>query len=157
MKAEYINPFLSTITAVLKELVPDIQVERGNLQLKEPPIIVSGCASLIGVAGTAEGRVILDMTKEVAVAIASASNPEKFTEFNSFVASTINEITNMICGGAITQLNSQGFKMDISTPSLFVGEDLELFDTSSVKESIVIPIKTNYGDIIVNVALSERT
>jgi chemotaxis protein CheX len=154
MQAIYINPFLRAISRVLKDLIPDIEIERGQLDKKESPIITSGCASIVSITGTAVGRVILDMTESVSLSIAGAFHQEVFPHFNELVASTINEITNMICGGAITELNGQGLDMEISPPSLFLGEKMELYDAANVSTGIVIPIKTNYGDILVNVALS---
>jgi chemotaxis protein CheX len=154
MQAVYINPFLTTISMVLRQVVPDIQIDRGPLAKTTTPIQTSGCSTIISMTGSASGRVILDMPKGVAIAIAQAFHQERIPEFNELVASTVNEIANMICGGAITQLNGQGFDIEISPPTLFLGEKIELFDAANISEGIAIPIHTNHGDFFLNVAIS---
>jgi chemotaxis protein CheX len=156
MKAEYINPFLVTISNVLVEMIPGVTIERGALQKKPTPIETLGCSSLIGVAGEVEGRIVLDMEKATAIKIAGAMNDEEFTVFDSMAASTINELTNMVSGGAITLLNESGLTLDISTPTMFVGIGLKLFDSGEADECIIIPIHTNFGDVHLNVALKSR-
>mgnify|MGYP001565675013 CR=1 FL=1 len=153
MDVEYINPFLVSIRNVLHEIIPEIQIQRGQLAKRNAPMVSLGCASLVGIVGSIEGRVVLDMTKETAIAIAGAMNDETFTQFDFMVSSTINEMANMICGGAITILNNMGKHLDISAPTIFVGKDLELYDSNLLKEAVVVPIHTNFGDIFVNVAI----
>ena len=82
-------------------------------------------------------------------------NGETFNEFDYMVSSTINELANMVCGGAITILNNNGKNLDISAPTIFTGNDLELYDSNVLKEAVVVPIHTNLGDIFVNVAIKE--
>ncbi|MDD5456555.1 MAG: chemotaxis protein CheX [Candidatus Margulisbacteria bacterium] len=156
MNVEYINPFLVAISNVLKEVIPDIKVTRGQLIKRNTPMITKGCASLIGITGDVEGRVVFDMLKQTAVNIASSMNGEKFETFDYMVSSTINEMANMICGGAITILNNNGKNLDISAPTIFTGQDLELYDSSMLSEAIIVPINTDLGEIFVNVAIREN-
>jgi len=153
MNVEYINPFLVSISNVLREVIPDIKVTRGQLLKRSTPMITQGCASVIGITGEVEGRVIFDMTKETAMSISSAMNNEKLEQFDFMVSSTINELANMICGGAITILNNNGRNLDISAPTIFTGTNLELYDSSLMGEAVIVPINTDVGEIFVNVAL----
>ncbi len=155
MNVEFINPFLVAISNVLKEVIPEIKVTRGQLVKRNAPMMSKGCASLIGITGDVEGRVVFDMSKQTAINFASTMNGEKFNEFDYMVSSTINEMANMICGGAITILNNNGKVLDISAPTIFTGQDLELYDSSMLKEAVVVPISTDLGDIYVNVAIRE--
>lgn len=157
MNVEYINPFLVSISNVLKEVIPHIDIVRGPLEKRLTPMITKGCASLIGVTGDIEGRVVFDMTKETALKIAGAMNGEVFTIFDFMVSSTINELANMICGGAITILNNNGKKLNISAPTIFTGQDLELYDSSLVGEAVIVPINTALGQLFVNVAVRDNT
>ncbi len=156
MNVEYINPFLVSISNVLREIIPEIQVQRGQLVKRNAPMISLGCASLISIMGTVEGRVVFDMSKETAIKIASAMNGEEFSSFDFMVSSTVNELSNMICGGAITILNNMGKVMDISAPTIFTGKDLELYDSSLLKEAVIVPVNTNLGDIFINVSIREN-
>ena len=69
--------------------------------------------------------------------------------------SSINEIANMICGRAISILNDSGKKLDISAPTIFVGQEMTLYDSSIVGEALVIPLKSNFGELFINVALTD--
>jgi chemotaxis protein CheX len=156
MNVEYINPFLVSISNVLREIVPEIQVQRGQLVKRNSPMVSYGCASLISIVGGVEGRVVFDMSKETAVNIAGAMNGELFNQFDFMVSSTVNEMANMICGGAVTILNNMGKNLDISAPMIFTGKDLELYDSNLLREAVVVPIHTNLGDIFVNVAIRDH-
>ena len=155
MNVEYINPFLVAISNVLKEVIPDIKVTRGQLTKKVAPMSTRGCASLIGITGDVEGRVVFDMSKQTAINLAGAMNGETFDVFDFMVSSTINEMANMICGGAITILNNNGKNLDISAPTIFTGNDLELYDSSVLGEAIIVPIATDLGELFVNVAVRD--
>jgi len=140
-------------TNVLKEIIPDIEMTRGALGKQKNPIVTRGCASLIGVTGDVEGRVVLDMDQQTAVNLAGGMLGEKMDHFDNLVSSTINEIANMICGGAISILINTGKNLDISAPTMFTGRNLEIYDSATVGEAIVVPIDSNYGQIIINVAM----
>ena len=155
MKAEYINPFLVAVAGVLQELIPDLEIERLPLQKLSTPMLTKGCASLIGVTGEVEGRVVFEMEINVAVKLASGMIGEELTEFDTMVSSSINEIANMICGRAISILNDSGKKLDISAPTIFVGQEMTLYDSSIVGEALVIPLKSNFGELFINVALTD--
>lgn len=156
MLADFINPFLSSINNVLTEVVPNIQIQRGQLSKQKNPVKTKGCSSLISITGEIEGRVVLDMNKDTAIKISNAFIDEELDDFE-VVSSTINELANMICGGAITILGNSGKKVDISAPTMFLGENMEIYDSSAVGDAIVVPVETNYGNLYVNVAMTETT
>jgi chemotaxis protein CheX len=156
MRVEYINPFIQAATNTLKELIPNMTFERGQLSTSDSPIFCGGCASVIGITGQVEGRVIFDMTKDAAIKIAGGMNEEEFAEFDSMVSSSINELANIISGGAITILNNNGYELDISAPTVFTGESLELYDPQTLGASIIVPINTNFGELKINVAMRDN-
>ncbi|MDD5456662.1 MAG: chemotaxis protein CheX [Candidatus Margulisbacteria bacterium] len=153
MNVDFINPFIIATTNVLKEIIPDIEMTRGTLGKQKNPIVTRGCASLIGVTGDVEGRVVLDMDQQTAINLAGGMLSEKLDHFDNLVSSTINEIANMICGGAISILINAGKNLDISAPTMFTGRNLEIYDSAKVGEALVVPIESNYGQIIINVAM----
>ncbi len=155
MKAEYINPFLEAVNYVLQEVIPGINIKRLPLAKVQTPISTRGCSSLIGVTGDVDGRVVLDMEREVAIVLASAMAQETYTQFDTNVSSAINELTNMLCGHAITNLNNSGKKLDISAPTLIIGKDVVLYDSMIVGEAILITLETTYGIIYVNIAMTD--
>jgi chemotaxis protein CheX len=164
MRVEYINPFVETSFRVLQEVLNGADVKRGELYLKSTAMSVMGVAALVGLAGNAagsvEGRVLFDMTKETALNIASAMNGETLPAFDDLAKATISELANLITGQAVTKLHELGFKFDVTPPTLFVGEEMEIAalggGTDSV-EALIVPLITDCGKIEVNVAIRERT
>ena len=154
MKADYINPFVTSTVAIMKEMLGlnNSDIKRGKLALKTSTLPTLGVASVIGLTGDIKGRVILDISKETAVKIAEKMNNEKLPGLNGLVRSSINELNNIISGRAVTILKNNGFNFDVTPPTLFSGEGMEINDQSGL-QTLVIPIDTPYGRVVVNVAI----
>jgi chemotaxis protein CheX len=155
MRVEYINPFVESAFNVLKEVL-NSDVKRGDLYLKSTTMSIMGVAALVGLAGDVEGRVLFDMTKETALAVAGAMNQEKFTTLDELAKATIQELANMITAQAVTKLHDLGFKFDLTPPALFTGDNMEVSNTLKV-EALIVPMELgSIGKIEVNVAIRER-
>ncbi|MDR2404178.1 MAG: chemotaxis protein CheX [Spirochaetaceae bacterium] len=155
MRVEYINPFVESAFNVLKEVL-DSDVKRGDLYLKSTSMSIMGVAALVGLAGDVEGRVLFDMTKETALAVAGAMNGEVFTVLDELAKATIQELANMITAQAVTKLHDLGFKFDLTPPALFTGENMEVSNNLKV-EALIVPMELGpIGKIEVNVAIRER-
>lgn len=157
MKADYLNPFISAATDVLEQFIPDIEIERGELNATSSPLETLGVAVYIGISGELEGRVIYDMDRQTAVDLASAMNGEDLPGMNELVRSTLQELGNVISGNATTNLRQEADSktIDITPPSMIVGADTEISD--SVEQSLIqVPLKTNYGTLIINLAVREN-
>ena len=153
MRVEYINPFVEAANNILSEVLAG-EVNRGDLFLKSTSMPVMGVATLVGLTGDVEGRVLFDMSMDTALRIASKMNGEELTEFDDLVKATITEVANMITGQAVTKLHDLGFKFDLTPPSLFTGEKMEISDHEV--EALIVPMLTEQGKIEVNVAIRER-
>ena len=88
MRVEYINPFVEATFNVLKEVL-NTDVKRGDLYLKSTTMAIQGVAALVGLAGDVEGRVLFDMTRETALAVAGAMNGQEFSQLDDLAKSTI--------------------------------------------------------------------
>ncbi len=153
MRIEYINPFVEAAFNVLKEVL-DSEIERGELYLKSTSQPILGVATIVGLAGDVEGRVLFDMTKETALAVASKMNMEEFDKINDMVKATINELANMITAQAVTKLHELGFQFDLTPPSIITGENMEVSDAGV--EALIVPVELPQGKIEINVAVRER-
>ncbi|MDR0554083.1 MAG: chemotaxis protein CheX [Treponema sp.] len=155
MRVEYINPFVEASFNVLNEVLGS-GVKRGELYLKSSTMSIMGVAAMVGLAGDVEGRVLFDMTKETALAVAGAMNNEEFKEMDELAKATIQELANMITAQAVTKLHDQGFKFDLTPPALFTGENMEVSSNLKV-EALIVPMELGHnGKIEVNVAIRER-
>ncbi|MDR0629324.1 MAG: chemotaxis protein CheX [Treponema sp.] len=156
MRVEYINPFVEATYNILKEVL-GTEVIRGSLYLKSSTMAIQGVAALVGLAGDVEGRVIFDMTRDTALAVAGAMNGgEKFTTMDEMAKATIQELANMITGQAVTKLHDLGFKFDLTPPALFTGDNMEVSNNLKV-EALIVPMELGpCGKIEVNVVIRER-
>ena len=153
MRVEYINPFVETAYNVLKEVLGG-EVKRGDLYLKSTSMPVMGVATLVGLAGDVEGRVLFDMSMETALRIASQMNGEELPVFDDLAKATITELANLITAQAVTKLHELGFRFDLTPPALFTGERMEI-SVQNV-EALIVPMITEQGKLEVNVAIRER-
>lgn len=153
MRLEYINPFVESAVNIL-ETVLQITIKRGELYLKAKCQPVLGVTAIVGLAGDVEGRVLIDMTEETAMAIASEMNKEEFTELSELAKATITELANMIVAQAVTKLSDLGFRFELTPPTIFTGDNMEISDFEV--EALIVPMDTKYGKMEINVALRER-
>jgi chemotaxis protein CheX len=153
MRVEYINPFVESAFNVLSEVLGE-EVKRGELYLKATSQPVLGVAAIIGLTGDVEGRVLLDMERKTALAIAATMNSEELTEFGALAKATIAELANMIAGQAVTKLHGLGFNFDLTPPSLITGENMVV--TDSGVEALIVPLEMPEGKVEINVAVRER-
>lgn len=159
MRVEYINPFVETSYRVLKEVLGGIDVKRGELSLKSVAMPVMGVAALVGLAGDVEGRVLFDMSFQTALNVASKMNGETLTQFDDLTKATISELANLITAQAVTKLHDLGFKFDLTPPTLFAGEKMEIAalpGSAQNVEALIVPLISECGEIELNVAIRER-
>ena len=158
MRVEYINPFVEAAFNVLKEVL-NSEVKRGDLYLKSSTMQIMGVAALVGLAGDVEGRVLFDMTKDTALAVASGMNNEDMKVVDDMVKATITELANMITAQAVTKLHDLGFKFDLTPPALFTGDNMEIANNLEV-EALIVPMELGPGGkdgkIEINVVIRER-
>lgn len=156
MKAEYLNPFVQSSITVLGQFDPDLTVDRLNPSTVDPPYRTLGVTSYLGLTGALEGRVIYDMELETAHNIAGVMNGESSLEMNDLGRSALQELSNMISGNAVTRLQNNGIgePLDITPPSLIVGEGSEISDHRS-STFVQIPLETNHGQFLINLSVSE--
>ena len=147
MRVEYINPFVETSYRVLKEVLGGAEVKRGELSLKSVAMPVMGVA------------VLFDMTYETALNLASKMNGETLTQFDDLAKATISELANLITAQAVTKLHELGFKFDLTPPTLFAGEKMEIAalpGSAQNVEALIVPLISECGEIELNVAIRER-
>ena len=153
MRVEYINPFVESAVQILNSTVSEY-VKRGELSLRSSITPMLGVVIIVGLAGQVSGRVILDMSKETAIKVASAMNNEELKEFDELTCATLTELANMITGKAVTRLHELGFQFDLTPPALFMGENIQISDNKV--EALVVPLEMPQGKIEINVGIKEK-
>ncbi len=153
MRVDYINPFVESAFSIIHEVL-NCEVKRGQIYLKGTTQSIMGVATIVGLAGAVEGRILIDMERPTALAVVSAMNFEEITEMDELAQATLNELANMVTGHAVTRLHEMGFRFDLTPPAVIMGENLQIHDAGI--EALVVPIMTPFGKIEINVAIKER-
>ncbi|WHH60719.1 chemotaxis protein CheX [Petroclostridium sp. X23] len=146
MNVEYINPFIEASQSVLKS-VANMDITLGKLHIKTSPYASDTLAIIIGLTGKLRGQVIFSMSKEIACQIASAMMMGMpVNELDEISKSAVTEATNMILGNTATILYNRGIPIDITPPSLLIGDNMQI-STNKMK-TVCVPLKLSSGGTI---------
>jgi chemotaxis protein CheX len=152
MNVAYINPFLAATTSVFKTMVkvpvllgkPSLRDESQRLHKVFP------LSAVIALSGAASGVVVMCLTGQVALAMASAFAGKAIAKMDDEVRDALGEIANMIAGGA--KKNLLGSLTTISTPRLMDTAEVEYPKNGPV---ISVPVDTGVGRFMIEVSLKE--
>ena len=116
MKADYINPFLSSSITVIESLMqqkPSVgKLQVTHFEYKEDDICLK-----IKTFGQFESELIFGFSKDVAIRMVSCMmGGAKIEQFDEICLSAVAELGNMISGNASTLLYNDGVMIDISPP-----------------------------------------
>ncbi len=150
MRMELIQPFISAADAVFAELL-QAPTKIMDLSMDEDAYRRKGVAALIAIKGDIEGRVILDLSPEVAMKVASQLAGTEVEASEQVVRETVCEMANMVIGNSVTLLNDQGFHFKVFPPEIHVDETG--LAGSADTEALVICIETPCGNIYLNIAM----
>jgi chemotaxis protein CheX len=108
---------------------------------------------MAGVNGDVGGTVLYGMSTVTAQKIAGAMIGAEVPALDDMALSALSELGNMITGNAATILSQSGYDLNITTPSLIRGIDVEV---STRSPALVVPLSTPFGRVEINVALQEE-
>jgi len=150
MKAEYINPFITSLGTMFRTML-HCEVKRGQIGLKancQPNYPISG---VIGLSGNAVGTVVLSMSEQVAMKAASTLLLTEYAEITADVLDAVGELTNMVAGRAKSQLEE--LQLSVSLPNIITGQDHDVRFPSNVTP-ICVPFETPWGPLTLEVGLA---
>ena len=150
MRMELIQPFINAADAVFAESL-QAPTKIVDLSMDEDAYRRKGVAALIAIKGDIEGRVILDLSVEVAMKVASQLAGVEVEPSEQVVRETVCEMANMVIGNSVTLLNDQGFHFKVFPPEIHVDETG--LAGSADTEALVICIETPCGSIYLNIAM----
>ena len=152
MKAEYINPFLTSTISVFDTML-GCALTRGTPYVKsnsQPEHEVSG---VIGLSGKARGTVVLGLDREVALNATEALLEERPPEINGDVTDAVGELANIIAGRAKAQL--EHLALSVSLPTVITGKH-HCVEFPTKVTPICIPFESEWGLVTVVVGLAEQ-
>jgi chemotaxis protein CheX len=150
MRMELIQPFINAADAVFAESL-QAPTKIMDLSMDEDAYRRKGVAALIAIKGDIEGRVILDLSPEVAMKVASQLAGMEVDASEQVVRETVCELANMVIGNSVTLLNDQGFHFKVFPPEIHMN-DTGLAGTADT-EALVICMETPCGQIYLNIAM----
>lgn len=154
MKALHINSFLESTTYIFGQF--QLSCELGKPTLRDTPFTGKDILTLVGVTGEIQGQIYMGIPKASALEIVSKMmGGYPVSGFDSMAQSALCELSNMICGNAMTLLSNQGILLDITPPSLIFGNMIEV---SAVKMQVLsIPILfKDMESLEMNLVLKDR-
>jgi chemotaxis protein CheX len=149
---ELIQPFINAADAVFAESL-QAPTKIVDLTMDEETYRRKGVAALILIKGDIEGRVILDLSPEVAMKVASQLSGAALQESEQVVRETVCELANMVIGNSVTLLNDQGFRFKVFPPEIHSNE--QGLAGSADTEAMVICIETPCGQVYLNIAMHQ--
>src|SRR5260370_14334064 len=142
MRMELIQPFINAADAVFAESL-QAPTKIVDLSMDENAYRRKGVAALIAIKGDIEGRVILDLSPEVAMKVASLLAGTEVEASEQVVRATGCEMANMVIANSVTLLNDQGFPFKVFPPEIHMDETG--LGGSAHTEALAISIETPCG------------
>ena len=130
MRMELIQPFIDAADAVFSESL-QAPAKIVDLSMDENAYRRKGVAAVIAIKGDIEGRVVLDLSPEVAVKIASQLAGAEVADSEQVVRETVCELANMLCGSLASRLESDE-SFDLTSPELRRAANVAGVDSESL-------------------------
>jgi chemotaxis protein CheX len=131
-----INPFIDAIMTIMPQLGFQ-NIVKGKLSVGDQFVESKGITILVGLTDQLRGNIAYNMTEQTAMQIASKMMMGMpVAALDDLAQSAISELTNMVTGNAATSFEKEGLRVDISPPSLVVGEKFRV-KVSNTKYIIV--------------------
>ena len=154
MNMDLIQPFINSLDAVISETmhcsarIADVTMEVGSYQR-------NGVAALVFLSGDIEGRIILDMDAAAAGQAASDLSEIAGDPTEETTREIVCELTNMVIGNSVTQLNDRGFKFRVHPPELFM---IDVGPRGTLdSETVLLRFELPKGAVYLNIAVHEHS
>jgi chemotaxis protein CheX len=137
-------------------MMTGVKPELGKVYLRRTPFPSENIAVIVGLTGRIRGQVVMSFSKQSALTVASAMmGGMQLTELDEISKSALSELANMIMGNTATLLANRNIGIDITPPSLLMGEKLTISPANM--QTISIPLVIDGNKIIeIDVSLEEK-
>ena len=126
MDAKLVNPFVDAFTAVMPQ-IGFAEPKRTKMGVKDKNAVSLGVSVIVGFTKQIRGNIVYNMSEDTAKFIASTMMMGMAIEnFDDMAQSAISEMSNMLTATAATNLAGMGLEVDISTPSLSIGQNFQV-------------------------------
>lgn len=151
MDVNHVTPFIEGFSFVMPQL-GFAEVARGALGAKPQHITCSGVIIIVGIVGVVKGNVVYNLELENAKRIASTMMMGMpVPELDDMAKSALSELANMLAANACTAFSKQDMLIDISTPTLLVGDNISV--QMSMKQALCIQMLADGTPMEISVAV----
>ena len=152
MDVGYINAFIKATREVIATMVHvPLSFSKPRLrEVDERTFKLFKVSAIIALSGPVNGQVVLTLSEDVAIALASGLSGEKLTAVNNDCLDALAEIVNMIAGAAKKELSTDAVCLTI--PRLARTQDVHHGDGVPV---IVLPCDTPNGRFLLEISLRD--
>lgn len=148
---KHVDPFVQSVGNVL-ELFGVTEIAKQEMIIKEDMVIDKDVTAFVGILGDIRGNVSYSCSIATAKNLVSMMMMGQPVEaIDELSRSALSELSNMFAGNAMTLFAAESTLLDITPPSVIVGEDV--FFILSFLKTITVPIGTPVGTIEVNIGL----
>ncbi len=153
MDAKLVNPFIDALVSVMPMMGFDVP-KRSKMSVKNQTCQGLGVSIIVGFTKGIRGNVVYNMTVDAAKFIASKMMMGMpIAELDDMAQSALSEMSNMLTANAATNLAAMGLTVDISTPSLTVGENFQIKISS--ENFLVVDMDIGGQIMELNIAVQE--
>ncbi len=117
MRVAYVEPFVRAARDVFK-LMMDLEATRGELWACDELMPSKEASVAIGVTGDLLGSILYSFPKEMTLKMVEIMSGMAIEELDSFVASALGEVANIISGNAVTHLSNNNYNCNIVPPQM---------------------------------------
>lgn len=151
VSGKHVMPFVEGLVETLEQF--DIcGLKRDQLQLKKNLFLDHEINMIIGLTDAIEGNIGFSMSRETSLAIVSAMmGGEEVQDLDDLSMSALSELTNMMAAAATTHLSSLDIVVDITPPTLIMGESMIMI--ISQVQTVSMNINSHIGVIQINIGL----
>ncbi len=150
MDAKLVNPFVDAFTSVMPQMGFQ-EPKRAKLYVRERNAVSRGVSVIVGFTKQIRGNVVYNMSVDTAKYIASTMMMGMpINDFDAMAQSAISEMSNMLTANAATNLTGMGYEVDISTPSLTIGENFQV----KISDAQYLTVEMDLGGQIVELDIA---
>lgn len=159
---QFSKPFVDALKETFS-LMAQTEITAHSPTIKQGNVAKGDISALIGMNGKVEkdgeekdfkGLLVISWPEDVYIKFASRMLFEEYTEYCEEISDSGAEIANIVMGNAKGQLNPEGYKIDMASPSTVRGKNHEIKYPPNTTV-IAITITADIGDFTLEICYME--
>lgn len=153
LNAELVNPFVEAAFEVFIRGA-EIELKRASLSIRQCSVTTRPVNVHINFSGEIHGQIFYGMSVQTAKQIASKMIGQRLRMLNDFAQSALSELGNMITGHATAKLEEFYPNLNISPPTVIIGDDV-LVSTVDVNRLYIL-LDSDIGEVEISVVIEKH-